>query len=77
MAALKHDNAWVPLACMGIDMRYVFGNSWTFTPEERELIANMRELGVDGQAMALQSFARQIGTLCTNPDAPLLLDRRP
>jgi hypothetical protein len=76
MSALRHDDAWLRLACMGIDMRYVFGNSWTFTPEERELIANMRELGVDGQAMALQSFARQIGTLCTNPDAPALLHHR-
>jgi len=77
MAALKHDNAWVPLVCSGIDLRYVLNNSWTFTPEERELIANIRALGEQGQAMALQSFARQIGTLCTNPDAPLLLDRRP
>jgi hypothetical protein len=77
MSALKHDNAWVPLICAGIDLRYVLNNSWTFTPEERELIDNARALGAEGQAMALQSFARQIGTLCTNPDAPLLLDRRP
>ncbi|WP_179505681.1 MULTISPECIES: BRO family protein [unclassified Sphingomonas] len=76
MAALRHGDAWAKLTGMGIDLRYVLGNRRLLTPEERELIENVRGLGADGKAMALQSFARQIGTLCTNPDAPALSHHR-
>jgi len=76
MAALRHGDAWAKLTGMGIDLRYVLGNRRLLTPEERELIESVRALGADGKAMALQSFARQIGTLCTNPDAPALLHHR-
>jgi len=76
MAALRHGDAWAKLTGMGIDLRYVLGNRQLLTPEERELIESVRALGAEGKAMALQSFARQIGTLCTNPDAPALSHHR-
>jgi hypothetical protein len=72
MSALKHDDAWVTLVCAGIDLRYVLNNAWTFTPEERELISNLRALNEHDQALVLHSVARHIGTLATNPAAPAL-----
>lgn len=46
MAALKHGDAWTHLIGMGIDLRYVLNDYWTFTPEEREYIdaVRMRQL---------------------------------
>ena len=71
LSALKHGNAWLPLVCAGIDLRYVFGNSWTFDPHERDHIDRLRALGEEGQAMALQSFTRQMNDLRANEDSGL------